>query len=122
ERSSDKAEVPGSNPGTRTCDTGEVAQLGEHLLCKQGVAGSNPVFSTPAGRRDDPRARPARKEEKPRAELTPAGAVRKIPHAADGTTSSSRVWVRESRAERVQPARAKTRPGRADQTRPIAAL
>ncbi len=25
---------------------GDVAQLGEHLLCKQGVAGSNPVIST----------------------------------------------------------------------------
>ncbi len=25
---------------------GRVAQLGEHLLCKQGVAGSNPVTST----------------------------------------------------------------------------
>jgi hypothetical protein len=25
---------------------GRVAQLGEHLLCKQGVAGSNPVIST----------------------------------------------------------------------------
>ena len=25
---------------------GAVAQLGEHLLCKQGVAGSNPVIST----------------------------------------------------------------------------
>ena len=26
---------------------GGVAQLGEHLLCKQGVNGSNPLFSTP---------------------------------------------------------------------------
>ena len=25
---------------------GRVAQLGEHLLCKQGVAGSNPATST----------------------------------------------------------------------------
>ena len=25
---------------------GELAQLGEHLPCTQGVAGSNPVFST----------------------------------------------------------------------------
>jgi hypothetical protein len=25
---------------------GDVAQLGEHLLCKQGVAGSIPVIST----------------------------------------------------------------------------
>jgi hypothetical protein len=25
---------------------GRVAQLGEHLLCKQGAAGSNPVTST----------------------------------------------------------------------------
>jgi hypothetical protein len=29
---------------------GDVAQLGEHLLCKQGVVGSNPIISTtPAG-------------------------------------------------------------------------
>jgi hypothetical protein len=27
-------------------DSGAVAQLGEHLLCKQGVAGSIPVRST----------------------------------------------------------------------------
>ena len=26
--------------------TGRVAQLGEHLLCKQGVRGSNPLTST----------------------------------------------------------------------------
>ena len=25
---------------------GGVAQLGEHLLCKQGVVGSNPIVST----------------------------------------------------------------------------
>ena len=25
---------------------GDVAQLGEHLLCKQGVKGSNPFIST----------------------------------------------------------------------------
>ena len=25
---------------------GDVAQLGEHLLCKQGVAGSSPAIST----------------------------------------------------------------------------
>ena len=25
---------------------GGLAQLGEHLLCKQGVNGSNPLFST----------------------------------------------------------------------------
>ena len=29
--------------------SGDVAQLGEHLLCKQGVAGSNPVISTRCG-------------------------------------------------------------------------
>jgi hypothetical protein len=28
------------------CTTGRVAQLGEHLLCKQGVRGSNPLTST----------------------------------------------------------------------------
>ena len=25
---------------------GDVAQLGEHLLCKQGVSGSSPLIST----------------------------------------------------------------------------
>ena len=30
--------------GRRT--TGDVAQLGEHLLCKQGVVGSIPIVST----------------------------------------------------------------------------
>ena len=28
------------------CHCGRVAQLGEHLLCKQGVTGSIPVTST----------------------------------------------------------------------------
>jgi hypothetical protein len=32
--------------------SGDVAQLGEHLLCKQGVAGSNPVISTRRARND----------------------------------------------------------------------
>ena len=30
---------------------GGVAQLGEHLLCKQGVIGSNPIVSTKQGSR-----------------------------------------------------------------------
>ena len=34
-----------SQEGPPEC-SGDVAQLGEHLLCKQGVAGSNPVIST----------------------------------------------------------------------------
>ena len=34
----------GQKPGHR----GGVAQLGEHLLCKQGVIGSNPFTSTRA--------------------------------------------------------------------------
>jgi hypothetical protein len=29
--------------------TGAVAQLGEHLLCKQGVVGSIPISSTTSG-------------------------------------------------------------------------
>ena len=28
------------------CKNGGVAQLGEHLPCKQGVMGSNPIIST----------------------------------------------------------------------------
>ena len=31
----------------RAPDYGDVAQLGEHLPCKQGVKGSNPFISTP---------------------------------------------------------------------------
>ncbi len=34
-----------SSPLARRTD-GAVAQLGEHLLCKQGVVGSNPISST----------------------------------------------------------------------------
>ena len=30
----------------RTTENGGVAQLGEHLPCKQGVMGSNPIIST----------------------------------------------------------------------------
>ena len=30
----------------RTHTNGGVAQLGEHLPCKQGVMGSNPIIST----------------------------------------------------------------------------
>jgi hypothetical protein len=31
---------------------GAVAQLGEHLLCKQGVVGSSPISSTKDARRE----------------------------------------------------------------------
>ena len=60
----DKHEVGGSSPLGPTSSTnyykngetakpiyGGVAQLGEHLPCKQGVMGSNPIISTsPEGR------------------------------------------------------------------------
>ena len=54
----DKHEVGGSSPLGPTSylkvtngekaipDYGGVAQLGEHLPCKQGVMGSNPIIST----------------------------------------------------------------------------
>ena len=54
----DKHEVGGSSPlgptneqkfvnGEKAIpDYGGVAQLGEHLPCKQGVMGSNPIIST----------------------------------------------------------------------------
>ena len=53
----DKHEVGGSSPlgptsakaqktGEETTTFGGVAQLGEHLPCKQGVMGSNPIIST----------------------------------------------------------------------------
>ena len=38
--------VAGSNPVPATKIYGDVAQLGEHLICIQGVAGSTPVIST----------------------------------------------------------------------------
>jgi hypothetical protein len=31
---------------TRNAPQGDVAQLAEHLLCKQGVVGSSPIVST----------------------------------------------------------------------------
>ena len=46
ERTPDKREVGGSIPTRPTTPIGGVAQLGEHLLCKQGVIGSNPFTST----------------------------------------------------------------------------
>ena len=33
-------------PGLAGLSVGDVAQLGEHCLCKAGVAGSTPVVST----------------------------------------------------------------------------
>ena len=36
--------VRGSGPGA--LGYGGIAQLGEHLLCKQGVIGSSPIIST----------------------------------------------------------------------------
>ena len=33
---------------------GGVAQLGEHLPCKQGVMGSNPIISTTSGKKPKP--------------------------------------------------------------------
>ena len=44
ERTPDKREVDGSSPSRPTI--GGVAQLGEHLPCKQGVIGSIPFTST----------------------------------------------------------------------------
>ena len=45
ERPPDKREVGGSSPPEPTTG-GDVAQLGERLLCKQEVRGSNPLVST----------------------------------------------------------------------------
>ena len=41
-----KKELKGEGSGT--LKDGGIAQLGEHLLCKQGVIGSNPFISTKA--------------------------------------------------------------------------
>ena len=50
ERTPDKREVGGSSPldpiKTKYTCPGGIAQLGEHLPCKQGVKGSNPFIST----------------------------------------------------------------------------
>ena len=52
ERPPDKREVRGSNPRKPTnFGAGGVAQLVEHLVCNQGVVGSNPVASTGARER-----------------------------------------------------------------------
>ena len=37
---------------------GGVAQLGEHLPCKQGVMGSNPIISTKQSREALPQVKP----------------------------------------------------------------
>ena len=44
----DNREVDGSSPFSLT--NGGLAQLGEHLLCKQGVKGSIPLISTKMGK------------------------------------------------------------------------
>ena len=41
---------------------GGVAQLGEHLPCKQGVMGSNPIISTKGRRRPQAPGEEGRKE------------------------------------------------------------
>ena len=51
ERTPDKREVDGSSPfkpisRKAVIPYGGIAQLGEHLPCKQGVKGSNPFIST----------------------------------------------------------------------------
>ena len=46
ERTPDKREVGGSSPPRPTKIRGGIAQLGEHLPCKQGVSGSSPLTST----------------------------------------------------------------------------
>ena len=43
---------------------GGVAQLGEHLPCKQGVMGSNPIISTIPGNRDTERWEESAKRER----------------------------------------------------------
>jgi hypothetical protein len=43
--------------GARPSFRGGVAQLGEHLLCKQGVVGSNPIVSTMYRREENSSAR-----------------------------------------------------------------
>ena len=43
---------------------GGVAQLGEHLLCKQGVIGSNPFISTRPGQKVRKARQAGRKDKK----------------------------------------------------------
>ena len=48
ERTTDNRKVGGSSPlgPTNFLSYGGIAQLGEHLLCTQGVIGSSPIIST----------------------------------------------------------------------------
>ena len=48
----------------RAREYGGVAQLGEHLPCKQGVMGSNPIISTIPGNRDTERWEESAKRER----------------------------------------------------------
>ena len=58
-RSLETGPATGRSPAS---DRGGVAQLGERLLCKQGVVGSNPIASIRQGGRGSPRpGRPAAK-------------------------------------------------------------
>src|SRR5262249_14276889 len=77
---------------------GEVAQLVERLLCKQEVAGSSPVFSTPrpeqsrvglVGAKRCQTARQTRKRKKWRVGLTGTTAANKVLNTINATTS----WI-----------------------------
>ena len=66
---------------------GGVAQLGEHLPCKQGVMGSNPIISTSTmcDRKEGLKTDPAnsivsRRRREYKAELTRVSAAEPTPH------------------------------------------
>jgi hypothetical protein len=69
---------------------GAVAQLGEHLLCKQGVAGSIPVRSTPINRRPAPAYVGATPNRSGHVSLRLVPAVRTSPSHPSLPTSSPR--------------------------------
>ena len=50
---------------------GAVAQLGEHLVCNQGVVGSNPIRSTLLGTLDRSQGHPHDRQSRPMAWMRP---------------------------------------------------
>ena len=74
---------------------GAVAQLGEHLLCKQGVSGSIPLSSTKSRRRRRRRRRRGRQGRRP----TPRAAM-VAQQSACGSVQEKALWFRRRRRRR----------------------
>src|SRR5207244_3267744 len=73
--------------------SGDVAQLEEHLLCKQGVAGSSPVVSTTHQRTQSPNQRTTPAEPSDLLDPDRLGAgVKRYAGTGLGTTSRALGW------------------------------